>query len=98
MGQLPFRPDDAFHGPFRHARAPPALVIGTTQDPWTPFAWAHRLVDDLRNARLLTFRGDGHAALTSFDPCIVGAVFSYVEDLKFPAPGAVCRRTPPFGS
>ncbi len=42
MGQLPFRADDAFRGPFHNAAgATPALVIGTTQDPWAPFAWAH---------------------------------------------------------
>jgi TAP-like protein len=99
MGQLPFRADDAFRGPFRNAAgATPALVIGTTQDPWAPFPWAHRLVDDLGNARLLTFRGDGHDTLTSFDPCIVGSIFAYLEELRLPAPGTVCRRSPPFSS
>jgi pimeloyl-ACP methyl ester carboxylesterase len=98
MGQLPFRSDGAFHGPFRHAAgATPALIIGTTQDTWVPYAWARRLADDLGNARLLTFRGDGHDALTSFDPCVIGAVFAYLEDLTLPAPGATCRRAPPFG-
>ena len=52
MGQLPVKPEDPFRGPFRSAPgAPPALVIGMTHDPWTPFAWARRLVADLGNAR-----------------------------------------------
>jgi hypothetical protein len=71
-------------------------VIGTTHDTWTPFAWAGRLVADLGSARLLTFRGDGHDALTSFNPCIVGAMLGYLEEGALPAPGSVCRRDPPF--
>ena len=75
MGQLPVKPDGRLPRPVpQRAGAPPALVIGMTHDPWTPFAWARRLVADLGNARLLTFRGDGHDVLTSFDPCVVGAM------------------------
>lgn len=97
MGQLPVRREGAFAGPFRHgADATPALVIGTTHDTFTPFAWARRLVADLGNARLLTFRGDGHDVLTSFDPCVVGAIVGYLEELALPASVAVCRREPPF--
>ena len=93
----PVKPQGAYRGPFRHhPGATPALVIGTTHDTWTPFAWARRLVADLGNARLLTFRGDGHDALTSFNPCVVGAMLGYLEEGALPAPGSVCRRDPPF--
>jgi hypothetical protein len=99
LGQLPVRPEGAYRGPFRNVPwATPALVIGTTHDTFTPHAWAPRLVSDLGNARLLTLRGDGHDVLTSFNPCVLGAMFSYLEDLTLPAPGATCRREPPFGS
>jgi pimeloyl-ACP methyl ester carboxylesterase len=99
FGQLPVRPDDPFRGPFRHAAgATPALVVGTTHDTFTPFAWARRLVADLGNARLLTFRGDGHGVLTSFDPCVTQAMLAYLDELALPAPGAVCRsQFRPFG-
>jgi pimeloyl-ACP methyl ester carboxylesterase len=97
IGQLPGKPEDPFRGPFRSAPGgPPALVIGMTHDPWTPFAWARRLVADLGNARLLTLRGDGHDVLTSFDPCVVGASLAYLEQGALSTPGTVCRRTPPF--
>ena len=97
IGLAPVKPQGAYRGPFRHhPGATPALVIGTTHDTWTPFAWARRLVADLGNARLLTFRGDGHDALTSFNPCIVGAMLGYLEEGALPAPGSVCRRDPPF--
>ena len=93
----PGTPPGAYRGPLRkHPGATPALVIGTTHDTWTPFDWARRLVADLGNARLLTFRGDGHDALTSFNPCIVGAMLGYLEEGALPAPGSVCRRDPPF--
>ncbi len=82
---------------FRHdPGATPALLIGITHDTFAPFAWARSLARDLGNARLLTFRGDGHDALTSFNPCIVGAMLAYLEELALPAPGSSCRREPPF--
>ena len=98
FGQLPVRPEGAFRGPFRHAAsATPALVVGTRHDTNTPFAWARRLVADLANARLLTFRGDGHDVLTRFNPCVTGAMLAYLEEKVLPAPGTSCRRGPPFG-
>jgi pimeloyl-ACP methyl ester carboxylesterase len=98
MGLLPVRPRGAFRGPFSHAKnATPALLVRVTQDPWTPFAWAGRLAADLGNARMLTFRGDGHDALTSFDPCVLGAMLAYLEELSLPPEGTVCDREPPFG-
>ena len=99
MGQLPVRPDDPYRGPFRHAAdATPALVVGTTHDTWTPYAWARRLTADLGNARLLTMRGDGHDVLTSGNPCVLAAMLGYLEERQLPAPGTVCRRDPPFTS
>jgi pimeloyl-ACP methyl ester carboxylesterase len=99
LGQLPVRPQGAFSGPFRNAPwATPALVIGTTHDTFVPYAWAGRLVSDLGNARLLTFRGDGHDVLTSFNPCVTGALLSYLEDQTLPAPGTTCVRDAPFGA
>lgn len=40
--------------------APPVVVIGTTGDPATPFAWSAALADQLSSGVLLTYRGDGH--------------------------------------
>jgi hypothetical protein len=64
-GLLPVSDADAYHGPFSNSHAaPPALVIGTTNDPYTPYIWAQRLTHDLGNARLLTYDGDGHGSIT----------------------------------
>ena len=102
-GELPFglvraRRGDAYSGPFRHSsKSPAALVVGTTHDSNTPYVWAKRLVSDLGNARLLTFRGDGHDALTSLNFCLVGHLLAYLEESVLPPEGASCTREPPFG-
>jgi hypothetical protein len=90
-GLLPVSDADAFHGPFRNSyAAPPALVIGTTNDPYTPYVWAQRLTHDLGNARLLTYNGDGHGAVTDLNPCIVGNMLAYLEAGVLPPAGASC--------
>ena len=65
-------------------------MIGTTHDPFTPYVWAKRLTRDLGNARLLTYNGDGHGAVTDLRPCIVGNMLAYLEDGVLPPEGASC--------
>ena len=93
----PIRPQGAFYGPFHHAAsATPALVIAGTHDPASPYQWGKRVVRELGNARLLTFRGDGHGVVTSFDPCALSAFVAYVERGTLPPPGAFCTQHVPF--
>jgi pimeloyl-ACP methyl ester carboxylesterase len=95
----PIRPRGAYYGPFRHAPgATPALVIAGTHDPLAPYAWGKRVVRDLGNARLLTYRGDGHGVIVAFDPCALAAFLPYVEEGKLPPPGASCKQNIPFGA
>jgi pimeloyl-ACP methyl ester carboxylesterase len=92
-GLLPLSDADAFHGPFRNSpKSDTALVIGTTHDPYTPYAGAKRLTHDLGNARLLTYRGDGHGAVTDLNPCIVGHMLAYLEAGVLPPEGASCKQ------
>ena len=95
----PVRDRDALRGEVEHAAdALPILVVGATYDPATPYHAAQELTADLGNARLLTFRGDGHTALSSFDPCLWGATLDYLYGGVLPAEGTTCvdqRR--PFG-
>jgi len=87
----PVRARGAFYGPYRHADdAPRALVLHTTHDPATPYAWGKHVVRDLGNARLLTYRGDGHQVITDFNPCILAATVRYLNDLELPPQGASC--------
>jgi hypothetical protein len=93
----PVRDEDAFAGPFEaSASAPAPLVIGTTYDPATPYAWSERLAADLGTARLLTMEGDGHAAYGGRSACIDASTEAYLVDGALPAAGTVCRQETPF--
>ena len=95
--QWPASDPDAFRGPFRSSpSAPPALVVGTTFDPATPYRGAVDLAAQLGNARLLTMRGDGHAAFGLRSSCIDAAVIGYLVDGTVPDEGTVCRQEIPF--
>jgi pimeloyl-ACP methyl ester carboxylesterase len=65
--------------------APPVLVVGTTGDPATPYAWSVALAEQLDSGVLLTHRGQGH---TVYDvdgpPCVVEAVDAYLLTLVVP--------------
>jgi pimeloyl-ACP methyl ester carboxylesterase len=69
--------------------APPILVVGTTDDPATPFAWAESVAGALDRSVLLTRRGTGHVAYFG-SSCTRGIVDAYLADLALPAPGTVC--------
>lgn len=66
------------------------LVVGTTHDPATPYAWSEALVAELGNARLLTHDGWGHTAYVSGDSCIKDAVDNYLVSGTVPEQGATC--------
>ena len=78
-------------GPLTAAGAAPILVVGTTRDPATPYAWAQALAGQLQSGRLLTYDGDGHTAYTRGSSCIDAAVDAYLVDGTLPAEGTVCR-------
>jgi len=98
FGLWPVSPRGVFRGPFENPRrAAPALVVGTTYDPATPYIAARVLTEDLGNARLLTMRGDGHtAAFGGNSACIDAAVEAYLEAGTLPRERTVCRQEVPF--
>ena len=69
--------------------APPILVIGTTGDPATPYAWAVKLAQELSSGVLLTRTGEGHTAYGK-SACIDGLVDAYLLTLAVPNTGTVC--------
>jgi pimeloyl-ACP methyl ester carboxylesterase len=69
----------------------PILIIGTTFDPATPYAWARALNRQLPTSTLLTFRGDGHTAFGGNSRCIDEATTAYLLTGASPAAGTVCR-------
>lgn len=74
-----------------HARgAPPILVLGTTRDPATPYAWSRSLAGQLSSGVLLSFEGDGHTAYFNGSSCVDDAVDSYLITTRPPRDGTVC--------
>jgi pimeloyl-ACP methyl ester carboxylesterase len=76
-------------GPATDPGAPPILVVGTTGDPVTPYAWAVALARELTGGVLLTWRGMSHVA-TFYSPCVRAAIQAYVVAGTLPAAGTVC--------
>lgn len=70
--------------------ADPIMVLGTTRDSATPYAWSEALAEQLDPGFLLTRDGDGHTGYLMGDPCIDGIVDDYLVDLTVPEDGAVC--------
>lgn len=70
----------------------PILVIGNTGDPATPYEGARKMVERLGPGVgvELTFKGEGHGAYNSGDPCVQKAVDAYLLDGKVPGAGTVC--------
>jgi len=76
--------------PIAGPEAPPILVVGTTRDPATPYAWAQGLARQLRSGVLLTYVGDGHTAYAGSSDCINSAVETYLLSGRPPRDGTRC--------
>jgi pimeloyl-ACP methyl ester carboxylesterase len=76
-------------GRIRATGAPPILVVGTTGDPATPYAWAVSLAKQLQRGVLLTRDGVDHVAYF-YSSCVRGIVQSYLVAGTVPAPGTTC--------
>lgn len=75
--------------PLHAPGAPPIVVVGSTGDPITPYAWARSLAAQLGTATLLTRVGDGHTAYGA-SGCVRAAVDRYLLTTTPPPPGTTC--------
>ncbi len=69
--------------------SPSILVIGTTDDPATPYAWSVSLAGELSRGDLLTVQGSDHVSYF-YSPCARADVQRYLVDLSTPPVGATC--------
>ena len=49
-------------------------MVGTTNDPATPYKWAKSLASQLENGHLVTYNGEGHTAYNKSNACVDNAV------------------------
>ncbi len=68
----------------------PIIVVGTTNDPATPYVWAQSLSKELQNGHLVTFHGEGHTAYNKSNACVNSAVDSYFVDGTVPSKDPNC--------
>jgi pimeloyl-ACP methyl ester carboxylesterase len=68
----------------------PIVVLGTTRDPATPYAWAQGLARELDNGHLVTYDGDGHTAYRRGNACVDRAVDDYLLQGQVPREGLRC--------
>ncbi|MFF7994437.1 alpha/beta hydrolase [Kitasatospora xanthocidica] len=69
--------------------AAPIVVVGTTGDPATPYAWAEKLTAELGNAVLLTRDGERHTAYGA-SKCVHASVDAFLLDGTVPTSGTHC--------
>ncbi|MES1212506.1 MAG: alpha/beta hydrolase, partial [Leifsonia sp.] len=66
------------------------LVVGTTNDPATPYVWAQNLSKELQHGHLITYHGEGHTAYNKSNSCVDDAVDDYFIDGTVPAADPDC--------
>ncbi len=89
-------PGEARHPEVSAPGAAPILLVGNTGDPATPYEGAARMAEALGEdvGFELTYRGEGHGAFDSGNPCVRDAVHTYLLDGRLPKRGAVCEPAP----
>lgn len=70
--------------------AEPIMVIGTTNDPATPYDWAVGLAEQLESGFLVTHVGEGHTAYGMGSQCIVDTVDDFFVDGTIPEADPRC--------
>ncbi|MFS3127301.1 alpha/beta hydrolase [Nocardioides sp. Bht2] len=83
-------PEAAKRPPLTAAGAQPLLVIGTTRDPATPYAWAQALAKQLDPAILVTRDGDGHTGYNMGNDCVDDVVENYLIGGTVPSADVTC--------
>jgi pimeloyl-ACP methyl ester carboxylesterase len=70
--------------------ADPIVVIGTTNDPATPYANAVSLAEQLSSGVLISYEGEGHTIYAQGVTCVDDAVDDYLIRGKVPSSDPMC--------
>ena len=77
-------------GPLAAEGAAPIVVVGTTNDPATPYEWSVSLAEQLSSGVLVTREGEGHTGYNKGNDCVDEAVERYLLDGTVTEDGLVC--------
>jgi len=90
-GVWPYRNADPLPTVVNGAGAAPIVVVGTTGDPATPYAWAERMANLLQSGHLLTYVGEGHTGVGGKSACIDQAAITFLVSGTLPAENTRCN-------
>lgn len=90
-GVWPYRSADPLPTVVDGAGAAPIMVVGTTGDPATPYAWSVRMAELLESGYLLTFVGEGHTGVGGKSACIDDAAITFLVSGTLPPNGTRCN-------
>ncbi len=71
--------------------AAPIVVVGSTNDPATPYEWSVSLAEQLASGVLVTRVGEGHTGYNKGNSCVDQAVEAYLLDGTVPQDGLRCE-------
>lgn len=71
--------------------AAPILVVGTTNDPATPYEWSVALAEQLESGVLITRVGEGHTGYNKGNRCVDAAVEQYFLTGDVPTAALHCE-------
>jgi pimeloyl-ACP methyl ester carboxylesterase len=83
-------PSERVPAPITAPGAAPILVLGTTNDPSTPYPWAVSVASQLESGILVTRQGDGHTAFNQGNACVDATVEQYLIDGVVPPADVLC--------
>ncbi|HEX5858892.1 MAG TPA: alpha/beta hydrolase [Microbacterium sp.] len=86
----PFPPAGT-RGPIAAAGAAPIMVVGTTNDPATPYEWSVALAGQLESGVLVTRVGEGHTGYNKGNACVDAAVEAYLLEGEVPPEDIRCE-------
>ena len=66
------------------------LVVGTTNDPATPYIWAETVAATLENGHLVTYDGEGHTAYNKSNDCVNDTVDAFLLEGTVPSADPQC--------
>lgn len=84
-------PPTGTRGEIKAEGAGPIVVIGTTNDPATPYEWSESLAKQLEEGVLITRVGEGHTGYNKGNACVDDAVEAFLLDDVVPEDGLRCE-------